>query len=149
MYSLDKGDCEHCGRDFHYQLNNAAFGDFSYAYCECCGALAVIHYGSVAFTRLPPAAKLHRPIDKLWEPLLRPCDCGGSFRTAASPRCIHCNSTLSPQFAATYIERNLPHRRSGWQWPGSWSDEYCLSIEDPRNPGRMRQLEDPIIGSNS
>lgn len=146
MYSLDKGDCEHCGRDFHYQLTNAAFGDFSYAYCDSCGTLATIRYDSVAFADLPPAAEPYRQIDKLWEPRLHRCGCGGSFRVGASPRCIHCNSQLSPQHAATYIQSNLPQRRSGWKWPDSWSDEYCLSIEDMRNPGHMRQMDDPIIG---
>ncbi|HEU5350435.1 MAG TPA: hypothetical protein VFU55_02490 [Terracidiphilus sp.] len=147
MYSLDKGDCEHCGHDFHYQLTNAAFGDFSYAYCDSCGMLAVIHYSGAGFASLPRASELHRPIDKRWEPLLKHCECGGSFRAAASPRCLHCNSTLSPEFAAGYIQGNLPQRRSGWKWPGSWSQEYCLAFEDPRNPGHMRQLEDPILGN--
>jgi hypothetical protein len=148
MYSLDKGDCEHCGRDFHYQLTNASFGDFSYAYCDCCGTLAIIHHGSVALAGLLPAAEQNRPIDKRWEPRLRHCECGGSFRAAASPRCIHCNSALSPQYAAGYIQSNLPQRRRGWQWPNSWSQDYCLSIEDPRNPGHLRQMEDPITGFN-
>ncbi|MGB6974981.1 MAG: hypothetical protein WBD67_09900 [Terracidiphilus sp.] len=148
MFSLDKGDCEHCGRDFHYQLTNAAFGDFSYAYCDSCGTLATIRYDSLSFADLPPAAELHRQIDKLWEPLLRRCNCGGRFCVGASPRCIHCNSQLSPQFAASYIQSSLPQRRRGWKWSDSWTDEYCLAIEDPRDPGHMRQMDDPVIGPN-
>ncbi|HVC48395.1 MAG TPA: hypothetical protein VND90_14230 [Terracidiphilus sp.] len=144
MYSLNKGDCEHCGRDFHYLLTNAAFGDFSYAYCDSCGTLATVRYDNRSFAGLPPAAELHRQIDKLWEPLLRRCECGGRFHIGSSPRCVHCNSVLSPQYAASYIERNLPKRQRGWHWPGSWFQEYCLAIEDPRNPGRVRQLDDPL-----
>ena len=46
MFSLHKGDCEHCCRTYHYMLLHAGFGDFSYAYCDACGMLATFHYSN-------------------------------------------------------------------------------------------------------
>lgn len=145
MYSLHKGDCEHCGHEFRYQLTSAVFGRFFYAYCDACGTLATVQPGTVAGAGAPPADKTTYEIPALWEPLLKCCPCGGHFRAGCAPRCIHCNSVLSPQSAATYIQRNFADNRRGWKWPGTWSAEFCMAIEDPRNPGHLRQLDDPVL----
>jgi phage FluMu protein Com len=144
MYSLSKGECEHCNRTFHYLLLNATFGNFFYAYCDSCGTLATVSEDSEALARLPILTPPRRVIDSKWETLLCRCNCGGHFRARSAPRCIHCNSVLSPEAAATFIERNSTERMRGWRWSGSWSEEYCIALEDPQSPGTLRQMVDPV-----
>ncbi|HUX44560.1 MAG TPA: hypothetical protein VMV57_07415 [Terracidiphilus sp.] len=145
MFTLSKGDCEHCSRTFHYQLWQAGFGDFSYAYCDSCGTLAVFNFSNQKLNALPALSETHRAIDAAWEPHLAPCGCGGRFRKGAAPRCVHCNSILSPEYAASYIERNSTERLRGWHWQNNWNADYCLAIEDPHEPGTLRQVTDPIL----
>jgi hypothetical protein len=149
MFALHKGDCEHCCRDYRYMLLHAGFGEFSYAYCDSCGTLAAFAYTNRELLSLPPLSAKHEEIDAAWEPFLRPCACGGHFRKGASPRCVYCNSALSADYAAGHIERNSVGAARGWRWQRNWNDLYCLVIEDPNNPGTLRQIADPIIRLSS
>lgn len=149
MFSLLKGDCEHCGRAYHYSLLHAGFGDYSYAYCDSCGTLATVGYNSSFLLNMPLISAPHQVIDAEWEPFLRPCNCGGHFRKAASPRCVFCNAMLSPDHAASHIERNFIARGRGWRWQRNWTDLYCMDIADPDRPGEMRQVSDPFIERKS
>jgi phage FluMu protein Com len=142
MFALQRGDCEHCNRTFHYTLLNAGFGDYSYAYCDSCGMLATFSYSHSLSVNLPPVSAPHQVIDRAWEPFLNPCACGGHYRANAAPRCLFCNSVLSAEHAATYIERNTKGAPRGWHWQGNWTDIYCLAMEDPRAPGSLRQAND-------
>lgn len=145
MFSLNKGDCEHCSRTYRYMLLHAGFGDFSYAYCDCCGTLAAFAYTNKDLSNLPPISTRNEEIEAIWEPYLRPCSCGGSFRKGSAPRCVYCNSVLSAEYAASHIEKNSVCAARGWRWQRNWRDMYCLVIEDPKNPGYLRQIADPII----
>jgi hypothetical protein len=145
MFTLHKGDCEHCYRTYHYTLLHAGFGDYSYAYCDSCGKLATVNYSSSFLVNLPPISAPHQVIDISWEPFIRPCDCGGHFRAEASPRCVFCNLVLSAEHAAGHIERNSVGARRGWRWQGNWKDLYCIAMEDPRAPGVLLQATNPYI----
>jgi hypothetical protein len=149
MFALHKGDCEHCLRIFRYTLLHAGFGDFSYAYCDACGTLATFNYSDGFLVKLPPHSETHQVIDAGWEPFLAPCACGGHFRADASPRCVHCHAALSAEHAAAHIERNAIGAGRGWRWQGNWSDTYCVALEDPRDPGTLRQVEDPFLERRS
>jgi hypothetical protein len=142
MFAMHKGDCEHCSRTFHYVLLNAGIGDFSYAYCDACGMLATLAYSNREVSYLPQSSETHQDIPRDWEPYLRPCACGGRFRKSASPRCVYCNSILSADFAAGHIERNSIGATRGWHWQRNWSDIFCMALEDPHNPGNLRQVSD-------
>jgi hypothetical protein len=145
MFTLHKGDCENCGHCYHYTLLHAGFGDYSYAYCDRCGALATFDYSSSILSTMPPISVPHQVIDAEWEPFIRPCECGGHFRKQASPRCVHCNQVLSAELATAHIERNSAGAPRGWRWQKNWTDSYCIDIENPRSPGTLRQVSDPFI----
>jgi hypothetical protein len=145
MFTLHKGDCEHCHRAFHYTLLHAGFGDYSYAYCDSCGMLATFNYSNSFLVNMPRISVPHQVIDRAWEPFLNPCACGGHFRAGAAPRCPFCNFPLSAQHAATYIERNTKGAPRGWRWQRNWTDLYCLAMEDPRTPGTLRQINDAFL----
>ena len=145
MFALHKGDCEHCLRTFRYTLLHAGFGDFSYAYCDCCGMLATFGYSNSVLVKMPPPSAPHQVIDPEWEPHLDPCSCGGHFRSGSAPRCVLCNGALSADHAAAHIERNAIGAGRGWRWQRNWTDVYCVALEDPRDPGSLRQVEDPFL----
>lgn len=145
MFTLQKGDCEHCARSYRYALLNAVFGDFFYAYCDTCGALATIGSTNSKLLTMPKTDKSNQAIIPEWEPYLRACVCGGTFRRGASPRCIYCDQVLSAVFAAAHIEKNTIGAPRGWHWQRNWADTYCLAIEDPKNPGKLRQIVDPFL----
>jgi hypothetical protein len=147
MFALHKGDCEHCSRTYRYTLLHAAFGDFSYAYCDCCGMLATFSYSNGFLVRMPPASSPHQVIDREWERFIGQCVCGGRFRSDASPRCPSCSLQLSAEHAASHIERNAIGAGRGWRWQRNWTDLYCIALEDPKDPGSLRQLEDPFAES--
>jgi hypothetical protein len=147
MFTFHKGDCEHCWRTYRYTLWQAGFGDFSYAYCDSCGMLATFAYSNKNVLNLPPLSARHQVIDAEWEPFAGPCACGGHFRTGASPRCPYCHLPLSAEYAASHIERNSVGAAKGWRWQRSWSDLYCMAIEDPADPGNLRQMVDPFLPS--
>ncbi len=149
MFTLQKGDCEHCGRTFHLALLNASFGDYSYAYCDTCGTLATIGYTSGTLLKMPKPSASHQVIDREWEPFLRPCSCGGRFRCDAAPRCVFCTQPLSAEYAASHIERNTIGATRGWRWQRNWTDVFCLALEDPKSPGTLRQVSDPFSHPDS
>jgi len=144
MVMLKKGDCEHCGRFYRYSLWHSGFGDNSYAYCGQCGMLALFNYSNELVAALPTPAERFGVIDEAWEPHLKECPCGGSFRRSAALRCPYCREKLSPTHAAEHIEAQSVGAR-GWSWQNNWSSIYCLAMIDPQNPGSVLQVVDPIL----
>lgn len=145
MFSLLKGDCEHCGQFYRYSLLHAGFGDFSYAYCDTCGKLATFSSSSSFLLSMPRAVSPHQVIDDAWGPHIRSCDCGGAFRRGASPRCVVCTRPLSAEHATGHIEHNFIGGGRNWRWQRNWTDTYCLEIEDPARPGSLRHMRDPFL----
>jgi hypothetical protein len=144
MFTMHKGDCEHCCRVYNYSLLHAGFGDFSYAYCDSCGILATFNYSSSFFLSLPRLTNQHQVIEQSWEPFILPCGCGGHFRGGVSPRCVFCHEAFSAEYAAHHVERNSVGAGRGWRWQKNWTDVYCMALEDPQNPGTLRQVSDPF-----
>ena len=122
------GHCDACEKPFHYVLLHNGFGDSAFAYCDACGREASL---SGWCQNIPAQAKLkcHGPINREAEALLAPCECGGTFRASASPRCPHCGSPLDAAKAAAYIEANAPGTASGWRWERSWGGIYSIIVE--------------------
>ncbi len=120
------GICETCDRRFAYYPIHNGFNDSAYAYCDTCGGTCLLD-----LWRLPPNIEIkdYGVIPESVEPLLQSCDCGGSYKRGAPPRCPHCNSTLSSVAATTYIEANAPGTKSGWRWQQTWDGLYCIVIE--------------------
>ena len=148
MVMLKKGDCEHCGRLYRYSLWHSGFGDNSYAYCDDCGMLALFNYSNEKVRALPPPRDRFGEIDQSWEVFLQLCPCGGAFRKGASPRCPSCRQKLSPTHAAAHIEAQAMGAR-GWSWQNNWNGIYCMAMNDPRNPGSVLQVIDPIARPES
>jgi hypothetical protein len=144
MVTLKRGDCEHCGRFYRYSLWHSGFGNNSYAYCDQCGVLALLSYSNALVARLPILSVDCEEIDESWEPVLQPCSCGGRFRRGASPRCPFCKSRLSPTHAAEHIEAQALGAGRNWRWQNNWSGIHCMAVEDPRNPGSLLQIENPV-----
>jgi hypothetical protein len=144
MITLKRGDCENCGRFYRYSLWNSGFGNNTYAYCDLCGMLAVLYYSNPLVAGLPPASVECEEMDQSWEPFLLSCPCGGRFRRGASPRCPFCRERLSPTYAAEHIKTQALGAGRAWQWQNSWSGLHCMAIENPRNPGALLQIEDPV-----
>lgn len=96
-YSAE-GECESCGASFRYFLIHGGSNQSSYAYCDRCGATALL---SGSCKHMPVEAELdfHRPVPARAEALLDPCSCGGRFLGSASPRCPSCRGELSPEAA--------------------------------------------------
>ena len=147
MFSLLKGDCEHCGQSYRYSLTDAEFSDCTYAYCDTCGKLATISKSSSYLVKMPPSAGEQHVISADWEEFLRPCRCGGHFRHNAAPRCMVCLKPLSAEHAAEHIERGFLPGNRFWRWQRNWTDRYCMDIEDPALPGVPRQVSNPFLGS--
>jgi hypothetical protein len=145
MFSLLKGDCEHCGQMYRYSLLHSGFGDCSYAYCDACGTLATLNNSSSFLLSMPRAVSPHQVIDSAWEQYLRSCDCGGTFRRGASPRCVVCTQPLSAVYATGHIEHNFVSGVRNWRWQRNWTDTYCIEIEDPTRPGSLRHVSDPFL----
>lgn len=127
-----QGTCEHCGNGFAYYLIHAGFSDSSYAYCDTCGETALLSYWRVKTFGIPELAHCfsYQEICTEWEPYLKSCDCGGSFKKGAAPRCPKCKEQLSPEVAAGYIERNAPGTKKGWHWQRNWHGLYCIVVDN-------------------
>jgi hypothetical protein len=145
MFTLRQGDCEHCVKRYNYDLWNAAFGDFSYAYCDFCGMLATLDHRHSDVAHLTSDSSQYQEIDAEWEPFIRPCECGGHFRKGASPRCPHCLARLSAEYAAVHIQRTSVGAPRGWRWQRNWTGPYCIAIEQPHHGGTMRHVIDPFL----
>ena len=127
----DFGHCETCHQRFGYYLIHNGFNDSAYAYCDRCGETSILDY-YFGNAPIPSGVHLkpHEVIDESIEPFLASCSCGGKFRKTAVPRCPHCSSPLSAIEAAKYIEANAPGAKGGWRWQRTWTDLYCIVIED-------------------
>jgi hypothetical protein len=119
--------CEHCNWNYDYKLIHNGFNDSSYAYCESCGMTALLDGWKVP-NGFPFDS--HGVIAETTEKYLQLCKCGGYFKHDASPRCPHCNKVLSAEFAGKLIQKNAPGASKGWRWQKSWSELYCIIIED-------------------
>jgi hypothetical protein len=126
-----KGKCEHCQQEFGYMLLHSGFGDLTYAYCDSCGKTAILSLWNQRMPRLPDCPG-QREMCSAMEAYLKPCDCGGRFKTGSSPRCPHCREPLSAKLATAYLERNAPGSKKGWRWQQNWSDLYCIVIGEHR-----------------
>ena len=102
-----------------------------YAYCDSCGRTALLSEWDKRMPRLANCPG-QQEICGAMESYLQPCECGGQFKKGAAPRCPHCNCTLSPETATSYIEGNAPGAKKGWKWQRNWSDMYCIVIENKR-----------------
>lgn len=116
------------GHRFPYMLVHNGFSDTAYAYCDSCGLTTLV--GGWDDTRRPTAAplRIQGPIQVETEPWLEPCACGGHFTASAEPRCPECRVTLPAEAASTFIEKNAPGTKKGWQWQRSWHGTYCVVI---------------------
>jgi hypothetical protein len=130
MRKNETGTCDNCGKHFGYYLIHSGFNNSFYAYCDRCGCTALLS----AFDKRLQKPTAHRPVlEEIaleLERLLAHCRCGGQFRKGASPRCPHCTRPLSPNAAASFIERNATGAEKGWRWQRSWSGTYCIVIEE-------------------
>jgi len=124
----ETGICEHCGKQFGYYLIHNGFNDSAFAYCDRCSYS--VHLSGWA--KVPPgiSLRIHEKIPEDVEPFLKPCPCGGSFRTNAAPHCPHCRLPISPIFATAYIEKNAAGTKSGWRRQKNWDDIYSIVIEN-------------------
>src|SRR5271156_4465348 len=124
------GHCENCQESFEYNIYHSGFGDCSYAYCDTCGMTSILSMWDKRWPKLPPGYLHHREICPDFEPFIRPCTCGGSFKKGASPRCPHCRRVLSAEAATSFIEKNAKGTKKGWRWQRNWTDTYCIVIDD-------------------
>lgn len=132
------GQCENCGQAFRWYLTHNGFNASCHAYCSLCGATAILSLHS------PPLAKykaLPGGITPALEPVLKTCDCGGSFLATAGPRCPSCLHELSAVEASKYIEPPLPGTQKGWRWQRIWTGDRALYAIIINN----RMLEDAFI----
>jgi hypothetical protein len=149
MVMLKKGDCEHCRRIYRYSLWHSGFGDNSYAYCDECGMLGTLSYLNLDVASFPPPTVRYQEIDESWESLMRPCVCGGRFRKGAAPRCPFCREVLSATYATGHMEKQAFGAGKDWHWQKNWNGMHCMAIEDPHDPGTLRQMVDPVIRTES
>jgi hypothetical protein len=122
------GACSTCGGSFEYELVHCGFADFGYAYCERCGQTALLDGW---FPKIPTGAhlRIQQVIEPTTEPYLKPCPCGGVFRSSASPRCPSCHVPISAEQATAWIEANAPGTKVGWRWQQNWTGTYAIVIE--------------------
>jgi hypothetical protein len=134
------GLCSQCATPFPYRLIHNGFNDSAYAYCDTCGATALLDSRQAD---IPAAANLvpHARILPSVEPFLAACICGGKFTAHAAPRCPSCRAELDAQAARVYIEANAPGTEKGWQWQGNWSGLYAIIVAGQlvSNPWKHRQ----------
>lgn len=122
------GQCEHCGHTFRYQIIHNGFNDSAYAYCNRCSFTVLLSGWTQTAKRVPMC--IHQRITPDLEMLLKPCPCGGTFRSSADPKCPDCARSLSPVTATSYIERNAPGTEKGWRWQQSWSGIYSIVLNE-------------------
>lgn len=101
-------ECESCGNKAGGELYHLGFSDISCMYCDSCPRVllltdrSLLQQNGIEWPNLQAGDKgwdyYNRhllPAYKKLESLFRPCDCGGSFRAWAPPRCPICNDYLS------------------------------------------------------
>ena len=101
MRKLESGQCKSCGKQFGYYLIHSGFNDSVYAYCDSCGMTADLSIYDKRMPKLHGCAPFQEICPEL-EPHIQPCQCGGSFKKGASPRCPHCGQALSAEDATNY-----------------------------------------------
>lgn len=123
------GSCDACGKSFSYRLIHCGFSDAAYAYCERCGLTALLSGWDQG---IPAGAlpRVHGVIDRVSEAYLRTCECGGTHRTDAPPRCPACKAAISAETATAWIEADAPGTKLGWRWQRSWTGLYAIVIDD-------------------
>lgn len=112
--SNPKGQCEHCSGTFRYRIIHNGFNDSAYAYCDKCSFTVILSGWTQSAKRT--ALRIHQRVAPELEILLKPCPCGGAFRSSADPKCPHCARGLSAVTAPAYIERDAPGTAKGWRW---------------------------------
>jgi DNA-directed RNA polymerase subunit RPC12/RpoP len=120
------GRCEHCAKEFGYYLVHNGFNDSAYGYCDRCGYTVILS----GWRMTPVSFKLHTRITEEIEPYLKPCPCGGAFRTSSDPRCPDCSRVMSASKATGYIEANAAGAAKGWRWDQRWNGIYGIVIEN-------------------
>lgn len=133
---MPKGTCEHCERQFEYEIYHCGLSDCSYAYCGQCGMVAILSMWDERWPNLPNF-EVRKEICLAMESHLKPCECGGFFKKGNNPRCPNCHKPLSAELAASYIEKNAPGARKkwfwqsqkNWRWQRSWNGLYCVEVE--------------------
>ncbi|HEX7530137.1 MAG TPA: hypothetical protein VF333_03255 [Pyrinomonadaceae bacterium] len=113
---------------FSVPTDSHGFNDSAYAYCNQCSFTVLLNGWHPAAQRVK--LKIHQRITSDIEGLLKPCPCGGVFRTSADPKCPHCIRSLSAAKATVYIERDAPGAAKGWRWQQSWSGIYSIILND-------------------
>lgn len=124
--NINIGTCEHCGGTFTYALLHNGFNESAYAYCDSCGITAVLDGWKMPDGIQVQLQTVIKPEDEI---LLLPCECGGVFKSGASPRCPHCHSPISVESARQWIEANAPGTAKGWRWQCSWTGLYAIVID--------------------
>jgi hypothetical protein len=123
----DIGKCDKCGKLFGYYLIHNGFNDSSYAYCDLCGATALLNL--YKFPKIGIQLEPYQVITPVIEPFLKKCSCGGEFRSGATPKCPHCHCSLSATEATSFIEEQAEGTKKGWRWQRNWTGLYCIIIE--------------------
>jgi hypothetical protein len=120
-----KGHCDSCHKQFDYYLIHNGFNESAYAYCDKSGEVCLLD-----LWRMPAGVDIigQGLIPESVEPFLKPCECGGSFKREAAPRCPSCNSILSALTGTKYLEANAKGTQAGWRWQQSWQGLYCIVI---------------------
>jgi hypothetical protein len=126
------GICEHCHKEFKYELIHDGFSEMNYLYCDSCGMTAFFPgldicktFGYSSQAELPG----HGVLEKKYADLLTPCPCGGTFSGDASPRCPHCLKPLSAKKATKYIQSKKNKYIWKLSWGESWKGRFFLVIE--------------------
>jgi len=124
-----RGVCDKCDADFDYILVHNGFNDSAYAYCRECGCVAILNGYCDQIPDFIDLA-IHQPIHSAIEPYLETCQCGGRFRSNATPCCPACKERLSPNAARAYIELNAIGTENGFRWQNNWDGLYCMIVNN-------------------
>jgi hypothetical protein len=114
-------------RSFGYYLIHNGFNESAYAYCDHCVETCLLNLRTLPYG---VEVKEYGLISEHVEPLLKPCECGGSLKTGSATRCPNCSSILSPIEARTFIEANAEGTKGVWRWQEGWNGLYCIVIEN-------------------
>lgn len=121
--------CNECHKRFEYTLVHNGPANTSYAYCNSCGAAALLDLAESRFPVELLKQSAYKVIAAGVDSHLKACDCGGKFTATSAPRCPHCLMPLSATKAADYIERQAPSNSPDWRWQGTWAGNYCMVVE--------------------
>ena len=118
--------CEYCKHEFRFMLIHNGFNDTSYYYCDKCGTTALLDIYDDKYPK-----KIDKNGNTIYlkdiESFLLKCECSGTFKEKASPRCPHCNELIDPEKFSIFAEYNAVEN---WCWQKNWTGIYCIIIED-------------------